>query len=281
MKRIIVEIISAVTVLAGIIPLCGCSNAGETYSPGYYGETSDIEDDGTYEAEPSAPPNSAEALKPTAASAKDEHLSEAAQTSDIIPQPKICSEINGGSHIFTVENVYSQGSYYTVSVTGEKQGNTFGNIRLVLSKDSAEPDILEISVPDGDRFLILDSVAEGLSYGCGIISNMRDFSAEDYPDIIRLDFYREKELEIPQYGRYFAIFDDKLAELAVYRNGVETPPLGTHLELRSEGRMIQHLCVYTPSGKSLMVEKYEYIFDLEKRRLNKRKVDFLGWNVDN
>lgn len=278
MKRIFVEFFSAVTLLIGVISLCGCSEVEETYRPDNYGETAESEF-GTYEAAPVNNQNSA-AIS-TVPAAKDERRPETIQTADKIPEPKSNSEINGSTHTFTVDSIYSQGGYYTVSVVGEKSGDTFGELRLVLFKDGAELDSLGIGVPEGDRFIILDSVSEGLSYGCVIISNMRGFAAEDHPDIIQLDFYRENELEIPQYGRFFAIFDGKLTELDIYENGVKKEPRGTHLELRGEGRMVQHLCVYTPSGKSLMVEKYEYIFDIENRRLNRRKVDFLGWNVDN
>lgn len=276
MKRNIVEIFSAVILIVGIIPLCGCSDIEETYLPALYGET-----DGepvTHEAQPVQPQDHA---APEISSKTDDRKAEAIQTVNAVPEPKSSSAINGDSHTFAVENVYSDGVYYTVSVVGEKQGDTFGNSRLVLSKDGAETDILDIAIPDGERFLILDSVADGLSYGCTVLSGIRDFAAEEYPDIIQLDFYNEKELEIPQYGRYFAIFDGKLTELSIYENGVKAEPRGTHPELRDAGRMVQHLCVYTPSGQSLMVEKNEYIFDLENRCLNRRKVKFLGWNVDN
>lgn len=278
MKRFFVEFFSAVTLLIAVISLCGCSEVEETYLPDNYGETDETEFAGTYEAASVDIQNSAISTVPAA---KDERRPEVIQTADRIPEPKSGSEINGSAHAFTVENVYSQGGYYTVSVVGEKSGDTFAEPRLILSKDGAELDILGIGVPEGDRFIILDSVSEGLSYGCVIISNMRDFAAEELPDIIQLDFYKENELEIPQYARYFAVFDGRLTELDIYENGVKKEPRGAHLELRGKGRMVQHLCVYTPSGKSLMVEKYEYIFDLENRRLNRRKVEFLGWNVDN
>lgn len=279
MIRFFVEFFSAATLIITVILLCGCSEVEETYLPDNYGETNEIETAGTYEAVSSD--NQSSAAISTVSAAKDERRPEAIQTADKIPEPKSSSEINGSTHAFTVENVYSQGGYYTVSVVGEKSGDTFAEPRLILSKDDAELDSLVIGVPEGDRFIILDSVSEGLSYGCVIISNMRDFAAEELPDIIQLDFYKENELEIPQYARYFAIFDGRLTELDIYENGVKKEPRGAHLELRGEGRMVQHLCVYTPSGKSLMVEKYEYIFDVENWRLNRRKVEFLGWNVDN
>ena len=279
MKKIFAEFLAFITLIICVIPSCGCSDIEETYLRDNYCETSETESYRTSETEPSESQSSAAAS--TVPVKNEERKPETIQTAAIIPETKSRSEINGGTYTFTVDNVYSQGDYYTVSIVGKKRGDTFGEFRLVLLKDGAELDVLESDIPDGDRFLILDSVSEGLTYGCEIISNMRDFSAENHPDIIRLDFYKENEIEIPQYARYFAVFDGKLAELDIYENGVKKEPLGTHLELRGEGRMVQHLCVYSPSGKSLMVEKYEYIFDVENRRLNRHKVVFLGWNVDN
>ena len=277
MKQIFLGIISAITVFIIVIPLCGCSEVEETYLPEDLGETVDGEYI-SYESVYSESQISVSSVISSEVSAEVDNKSEVIRG---IPELKNSSEINGSSYSFTVDNVYSQGGYYTVSVVGEKRGSTFGNCRLVLSKDGEELGYLDIDIPDGDRFLILDSVSDGLSYGCGVISNMRDFSADDHPDIIQLDFYRESEIEIPQYARFFAVFDGKPSELDIYENGAKKEPRGAHLELRGKGRMVQHLCVYTPSGKSLTVEKYEYIFDPENRRLNRRKVEFLGWNVDN
>lgn len=268
MKRFLFEVIA---LFAGIILLCGCGVIEENYLPDDHGGTVEIENSAAHEAAPVELP----AAKPHADAV---NIADGAEND--VPAIECGAEVNGGSYAYTVNNVYARGGYYTVRVVGEMLGGTLGKFRLVLSKDGAELDSLALDVPDGDDFMIMDSVADGPAYGCGVISNMRDFGAEDYPDIIQLDFYKENELEVPQYGRYFAIFDNKITELAVYENGVETAPRGTHLEPRGAGRMVQHLCVYTPSGQSLMVEKYEYIFDIEKRRLNKKKVDFLGWNVD-
>lgn len=273
-------------ILIGTVILGSCSDIEETYRPDLYdGEISSVTDE---------TPEQPELPKPSAAYAPvASAVSRLVDTSAYIngiPEMTSSSEITDSRLTFTVENIFSQGEYYTVSVVGEKRsdnartyvnGELYGEFRLVLAKDGAVLDSLDIEVTGDDRFLIMESVLDGLSYGCAVVSNKRDFSADDYPDIIQLDFYKTSELEIPQYGRYFAVFDGKLTELPVYENGDETEPRGTHLELRGEGRMVQHLCVYTPSGKSLMVEKYEYIFDTEQRRLNKREVDFLGWNVDN
>lgn len=269
--------------LIGTVIFGSCSDIEETYRPDLYdGEISSVTDETPEQPKPPA------ASAPTA-SAVSRRADTAAHVNGI-PEMTSSSEITDSGLTFTVENIFSQGEYYTVSVVGEKRsdnartyvnGELYGEFRLVLAKDGAELDGLDIEVTGDDRFLIMESVLDGLSYGCAVISNKRDLSADDYPDILQLDFYKTNEPEIPQYGRYFAVFDGKLTELPVYENGGETEPRGTHLELRGEGRMVQHLCVYTPSGRSLMVEKYEYIFDTEQRRLNKREVDFLGWNVDN
>ena len=291
MKRNILKIVSAALTAIVIIPLCGCNDIEENYCPELLGIIEDqiLQTDEFYE-DPITPPAS-----PAVQTAERSAEISQAQSGGI-PEAEHYSDIDGGRLSFTVGNVFSQGEYYSVSVTGEKNadqnavpddfstyvnGELYGNFRLILTKDGAELDSIRIGVPNDDRFLIMESVIEDISYGCGLISNMREFSADDYPDIIRLDFYKVNESEIPQYARYFAIFDGKLAELPVFENGIEQEPCGTHLELRGEGRSVQHLCVYTPSGKSLMVAKYEYIFNLEQRRLDKRKVDFLGWNVDN
>lgn len=206
-----------------------------------------------------------------------------------VPEIVFRSENDGGRLTFSAENVFSENEYYTVSVTGEKitrepdetNGALYENLRLLLEKDGAMLDSLEITLPDDDIPLIMDSVAEGLTYGFSVISNKREFQTDAYPDIVQLELYKPNEYELPQYARFFAVFGGRLAELPIYENGEEREPVGTHPELRGEGRMVQHLCVYTPSGRSLMVTKYEYIFDVENRRLVKRRVEFLGTSVDN
>lgn len=274
MKRRVCNFILAAAAVLGIMPLGACSDVEENYLPdlcGEYGSTEETND----------PPVPAPAAAPRSVSAVGQRSETAAQTADIgIPELANRSEISGDKLTYTIENVFADGGYYTVSVEGEGIDGERRH-KITLSRGGEVLDSLEIDVPDGEKFLITDSVSEGLSYGCTVISNKRDFSTDVYPDIVQLDFYKPNESEIPQYGRFFAVFDGRLEELPVYESGVEAAPLGTHLELRGEGRMVQHLCVYTPSGKSLMVTKYEYIFDTEARRLNKREVKFLGWNVDN
>lgn len=286
MRKIFLKFVLAAAVVIQIIPLSSCNDIEENYRPDLYDEEISAVTDETAET----PEISGSTVVVPVVSAVSQRADAAAYV-DGIPEMTSFSEINDGRLAFTIKNVFSQGEYYTVSVIGEKRagnstgtyvnGEMYGDFRLVIAKDGAELDCLEIEVPYGERFLIMESVLGNLSYGCTVISNKRDFSTNGFPDIIQLDFYKVNELEVPQYGRYFAVFDGKLTELPVYENGIETAPRGTYLEPRGEGRMVQHLCVYTPSGKSLMVEKYEYIFDIEQRRLNKRKIDFLGWNVDN
>lgn len=271
MKRIIVGFFSAV-LLAGIIPLYGCSEVEENYLPENCGVTAE-EEFGAYET------FSVENQRPAAAdnSIKNESSKpEAVQTADVIPELKTDSEINGSTHTFTVDNVYSQGKYYTVSVVGEKRGDTFGNFSVVLSKDGSEPSRLEIDVPEGERFIIIDSVAEGISYGCEIISNMRDFAAKNYPDIIQLDFYKENELEIPQYGRYFAVFDGELTELEVYENGIKAEPRGTHTEPRSEGEWCSTCAYIRPRASRLWWRSMSIFSTLKTVGLTSGKWSFWG-----
>ncbi|MCM1165489.1 MAG: hypothetical protein NC299_07505 [Lachnospiraceae bacterium] len=255
MKRNIIKLVLTAALVVCIIPLCSCGSAEESRAP---------EPRPSESAFPDKPAAAPTAVLPTKRRAES---------------PKHADE---NKLSFTAENVFSEGEYYNVIIEGERlSGTLFGNFRLVLEKDGERLDSLSVEVADGDKFLIMESVLKNLTYGCTVISNKREFSTDAYPDIIQLDFYNESDPEIPQYGRYFAVFGGRLSELAVYENGAETAPRGTYLKLRGEGRMVQRLCVYTPSGKSLMVEEFEYIFDAENKRLNKRETVFLGWNVNN
>ncbi len=284
MERILSRFILAAALVIIIVTLGGCNDVEETYRPDFDVEniTDESDESGEFEEISETPPaapvisSANQAAEAAAAVDKPRELAESADSHELT----VFSEISGDTLIFTVGNIFSEGEYYTVSVTGEKgsangtdiNGELYGNFRLTLAQNGAELDSLKIEVPDNERFLIPESVLDNRTYGCSVVSNKRDFSADDYPDIIQLDFYKPNELEIPQYGRYFAIFGGRLAELPVYENGVETAPLGTHLNPRSEGRMIQRLCVFTPSGKSLMVKKYEYIFNVEQQRLDRIKL---------
>ena len=137
-------------------------------------------------------------------------------------------------------------------------------------------DTLKINVPRDDGFLIFENVLRDLTYGCEIISNMRDFGAGDYPDLIQLDFTILNEVEVPQYARFFAVSGDKLVEVPVYENGAETAPYGTHLEPQSAGFMIQHI-VAKEYGE-YTVKQYEYTYDPETLTITRKRVRYTGYN---
>lgn len=254
--------ISASAVLCAITALCGCGGSAESSLPEYPIQSEEVHRPEISEAESTKIPD-----KPSAIPVKDN---------------------NRLSH--TIEEVYSDGKYYTVTVSGKKcsavtentvciDGTYYDDLRMELFLDNILLDSLEIGVSTGSRFLIMESVMCGGDYGCTLISYKREFSADDYPDIIQLDFYNADDIEVPQYGRFFAVFDDKLLELPIYENGRLTEPCGTHFKTRSAGVMTHCLCVSTVSHK-YTVRKYEYSFNLAERRLDKREVRFYGWTVD-
>ncbi len=213
--------------------------------------------------------------------------------SDVIPDAIQTPRVQGDRLSYTIINIYSESDYYTVEISGVKynsyeesetdidttyiNGNLYGDFRLDLLKRGEVIDSLKINVPRDDRFLILESVAENLSYGCELISNKREFLSDDYPDLIQLDFHIINEVETPQYARYFAVFDGKITEVPVFENGEETAPYGTHLEMRAAGEMIQHLVAEKPNGGYTVI-KYEYIFDVENRCLNRAQIRFTGFD---
>ncbi len=212
--------------------------------------------------------------------------------SDVIPEAIQTPRVQGDRLSYTIINIYSENDYYTVEISGVKfnsydesetdidttyvNGDLYGDFRLDLLKRGEVIDSLKINVPRDDRFLILESVTENLSYGCELISNKREFLAEEFPDLIQLDFHIINEVEAPQYARYFAVFGGKITEVAVYENGEEAAPYGTHLEMRSAGEMVQHLVAEKPSGGYTVI-KYEYSFDVENKCLNRKQVKFTGW----
>lgn len=212
-------------------------------------------------------------------------------SNDVIPDAVQTPRVEGDRLSYTIVNVYSDGDYYTVRISGVKmsdessspdidmtyvKGVLYGDFRLDLMKKGEVIDSLKINVPRDDRFLILESVTESLSYGCELISNKREYSADEYPDLLQLDFYMINEVEIPQYARYFAIFDGKITEVPVYENGVEVAPRGTHPLMKSAGLMVQHLVVEV-YNTDYTVKKYEYTFDVENRCLIRQEVKFYGW----
>lgn len=255
----------AAVVFCVIIPLCSCNSAVEPSRPEYpvQSETPEV-----YAPAVSVPEAVSIPDRPSAVPVKD-----------------------NGRLSHTVEAVYSEGKYYTVTVSGRKcsagtensvciDDTYYDDLKMELFLDNILLDSLAIGVHTGNRFLIMESAACGKDYGCKLISCKREFSADEYPDIIQLDFYNADDIEVPQYGRFFAVFDSRLLELPIYESGKAVEPCGTHFKLKSAGVMTHCLCVSTVSHK-YTVRKYEYSFDPAERRLDKREVRFYGWTVDN
>lgn len=204
---------------------------------------------------------------------------------DVIPAAIQTPRVDGDRLSYTIINVYSEDEYYTVDISGIKindetdldidttyiNGELYGDFRLDLMRSGEIIDTLKINIPRDDRFLILESVMDGLSYGCELISNRRGFYNRTYPDLIQLDFYIINEVETPQYARFFAIFDGKLAEVPVYQDGVEKAPYGTHLEMKKPGVMTQHIVASNVNG-NYEILKFEYRFDVDNRCLVRKKV---------
>lgn len=211
---------------------------------------------------------------------------------DVIPAAVQSPRIEGSRLSYSIMNVFSEGKYYTVEISCIKlgvsetleadlettyiNGALYGDFRLDLLRQGEIIDTLKINVPRDDRFLIFESVLQDLTYGCDIISNMRDFGATEYPDLIMLDFHMIDEVEVPQYARYFAISGGKLKEVAVYENGMEVAPYGTHVDPESAGLMIQRI-VAKEYGE-YTVKQYEYTFDPESLTITRKRVRYTGYN---
>ena len=139
---------------------------------------------------------------------------------DIIPEAIQTPKIEGDRLSYTIINIYSEGEYYTMEVSGIKMDDTstenidttyigdklYGDFRIDLLRDGEVLDSHKINVPRDDRFLILESVADGRTYGCELISHKREYNINTYPDLLRLDFHIINEVETPQYARYFAVY---------------------------------------------------------------------------
>ncbi len=211
------------------------------------------------------------------------------QPDDVIPPAVQTSRIEGDRLSYNITNIYSDGGYYTLMISGVKldstaeagidttyiEGKLYGDFRLDLMKKGEMIDSFKINVPRDDRFLILESVTDDLSYGCELISNKREFEADKYPDLIQLDFHIINEVETPQYARFFAVFDEKIIEIPVFEDGTETAPYGTHLDLISAGVMKQHIVASLSNGNYTVLQ-YEYTFDVEDRKLLREQVRFTG-----
>ncbi len=273
MKRII-----SVLAAAALVCLSGCNLENE-------GSSSRVHKTTAQSSEPE--PVITETPKITTASTAE---ATSLAPTDVIPEAVQTPRVDGNRLSYSIMNIYSDGDYYTLEISGVKyedanstdidttyvKGELYGDFRLDLMKRGEVIDSLKINVPRDDRFLILESVTDNLSYGCELISNKRMFDADEYPDLVQLDFYMVNEVEVPQYARYFAVFDKKICEVPVYEYGREVAPYGTHPEMKAAGLMTQNLVVEQYSGNYTVI-KYEYTFDAENRCLNRQQVQFTGW----
>lgn len=265
---------------AAIILLSGCGSSDETYRPALYTDTSETSERPVYTG-------SSDFTEMYADAPRHESVSPPAAPDGILRQTFTS---DGNELVFTAENIFSGGEYYTVTASAPRSdaesedalrinGELYGAPVLTLYQQWRKLDTVKLTIPGDDRFIALESAAHSYSYGSEIISDMREFGAEEYPDILGLVFRSTgTEAAVPEYARYFAVFDEKLTELAIYENGKEVPPRGAKLESVSAGLAKQYLTVLRESGSGYEVIKYEYSFDLENRRLNRQKVRFYGWD---
>lgn len=212
-------------------------------------------------------------------------------TLEIIDEANPVERDDGERLSYTLKEVWSQGSTYTVQISGAEQDKSvgitdsttyvkdtlYGDFRLDIVADGEVKSTLKINIPREDLFLILDSVADGIDYGCDVLSSKELYGSEDYPDIIQLDFFRRDNYEIPQYARYFSVINGQICELDIYENGTLVSPRGTHPMMKQAGMFIQHLCVKNGKGGYHVIQ-YEYRFDVANKRLNRKQVRFTGYD---
>lgn len=286
--------------------LNGCDIADETYQPEKYviSEEKQNYDGGSNDrtssetetrSDSSAAPSSArqstsssERSVSSVGSVKSSSVSSSKKKAPAAPK-KTSTEpvIHDNELAYILKDVYLGGKNRYAVISGQKCtsenpnalkiGDTlYENFAISLYDGGKLVDRLKLDIPSGERFIILENAAEGLSYGCDVISNKKLFGAEEYPDVIGLVFQGEDEAAVPVYERFFSVFDGKLTELPIYEDGYEVSPRGAKLEPKSAGLAVQHLTV--PDGDGYRIVKYEYTFDIENRRLNKRQVKFYGWD---
>ena len=270
----------AAAIMTLIMCLSGCGYEDATYQPAYFGDESSSTD--RIVSEPARSTSSV--VSPSV----PQSVPRAAPD----PEITLIPHFSDNEITLTVEGVYSNGKFYTVDISGRKSadqtaapddkttyvnGVLYGNFRLKSSNANGDPTgLLNLDVPRDDMFLIMNNVSENLTYGCEVISNYRQFGAA----IIELDFYINSELEVPQYARFFAVLNGEITEISIYENGSPAQPLGTHLEPKSAGRMVQHLTVSSGISNRYEIVKYEYIYDIQNHRLNRKRVKFYGWEFD-
>ena len=292
---------AALAVFAAAL-LNGCDISEETYQPEKYviaeAKQSRDSSDGVISPEIESGSDSSAASSSARQGASSTKRSTApvgsaksASASSLKKKAPAAPVIRDNETAYILKDVYLGGKSRYAVISGQKCvsenpnalkiGDTlYENFAISLYDGGKRVDRLKLDVPSGERFIILENAAEGLSYGCDVISNKKLFGAEEYPDIIGLVFQGEAEGEdeaaVPVYERFFSVFDGKLTELPIYEDGCEVRPRGAKLEPKSAGLTVQHLTV--PSGDGYRIVKYEYTFDVENRRLNKRQVRFYGWD---
>lgn len=243
------------------------------------------------EDSPSATPDSSSSKPYSSGTPASSTLGHGDSAMEVIPKAEQTARVEGDRITFTVDNVFSKGQYYSVKISGVKAANQsagvsvdttyingvlYGDFRLDLYKSGTLIDTLKINVPRDDSFLILENASVGKNYGYALLSHKAEFSDDTYPDMIQLDFFRQRGMAVPQYARYFAVFDDKIEEILFYENGKEVAPFGTFAKMRGDGVMTQNLTIQDGKGGYTVI-KYEYTLDLEKHRFNRTQVRFTGW----
>lgn len=273
----------AAAALAFLIFLTACGGVDETHVPeGYFAEPSE-----------SSEPKPASVHAPRVSSDKSSFSSAEAPvisrensapveitydyTAENVPEiiPTLIAE--DGKSTLELANIYSEGKLFTLTAcVGESAGREF--LTLILSQDGERRDTFGLALPEGDHFVFIEYAEDNSTYGFEALSNLREFDAPEYPDIIGFIFREENgEAAVPIYARYFAVFGGRLRELSVYENDKTVPPRGAKLELKSLGKAVQHLTVLRSGGEGYEIIKFEYYFDLENRRLDKKQVKFYGW----
>lgn len=269
----------AAVALAGLLFLAGCGDVDETHLPERYVELSE-----TSKTKPtvSAPPvesihesNEAPHSSVVTSFAPEEitYWYTAENVPEIVPR----LNVEDGRTELELANVYSEGKLYTITASvGTSEGREI--LMLILTRDGRLRNTLGVEIPRGDSFVLLENAEDNSTYGFEALSNLREYDAPEYPDMIGFIF-RESggEAAVPEYARYFAVFGGKLSELPIYENDKKTAPRGSKLEPKSAGNVVQHLTVLKSGGEGYEIIKFEYKFDLENKRLTKRQVKFYGW----
>lgn len=272
-------------VLVFLIFLTACGNVDETHVPAGYFEQSEYSS-----AEPTAVHTPRVSSNNSSASGiSSEEPRQSSNESSAPPEivysytaedvPEIIPRLNieDDRTKLEINNVYSEGQLFTVTAS-VGAGVTGELLTLILSQDDQRRDLLLVEIPRGDSFVFLENAEDNSTYGFEALSDLREFDAPEYPDIIGFIFREENgEAAVPEYARYFAVFGGKLRELSVYENDKKVPPRGAKLEPKSPGKAVQHLTVLRSGGEGYEIIKFEYYFDPENRRLDKKQVKFYGW----